>query len=126
MEEKEVFSSVEENLILQVCGILEENGINFIRKDDGVGEYLNVTLGNYATSMESRIFVKVDDYDKAKSIIDEFLGEMKDVEEDLDEEFVKDAKKYRKMKRIIALIPFVMSAVALILVIIAVIRDNIN
>ena len=84
MEEKVLFSNNDEFLISQVCTLLEENNIPYVRKDMGAGDYMNVALGQN-TTYEKKILVNLEDYDKAKNLIEYFNNENV-LEEDIPEE----------------------------------------
>jgi len=73
MEEKDayeeilLFSSLNDYQINEVCAILTENNIPFIRKDDGVGSYMNLYMGH--SYQEKSVFVSKKDYDKTIELI---------------------------------------------------------
>lgn len=132
MQEKEIFESTEESIVIQACEILKENEIPFVRKDEGSGSYLNKTWGS--NSGIKKIFVSDNDYDKAMKLLEifnedyedyedyeiiEIPEELKDIPED-DKEMEKDINKYKKMKRILFFgVPFIMFVIALITLIIS-------
>lgn len=62
-----VFSSLNDYQINEVCAILTENNIPFIRKDDGVGSYMNLYMGH--SYQEKSVFVSKKDYNKALDLI---------------------------------------------------------
>lgn len=66
-EEILLFSSLNDYQINEVCAILTENNITFIRKDDGVGSYMNLYMGH--SFQEKSVFVSNKDYDKALELI---------------------------------------------------------
>ena len=66
-EEILLFSSLNDYQINEVCAILTENNIPFIRKDDGVGSYMNLYMGH--SYQEKSVFVSKSDYDKALELI---------------------------------------------------------
>lgn len=66
-EEILLFSSLNDYQINEVCAMLTENNIPFIRKDDGVGSYMNLYMGH--SYQEKRIFVSKKDYNKALKLI---------------------------------------------------------
>ena len=80
--EKELFSSIDEYIIEQVCVILANNNIPFIKRTDGSGSYINISMG--LTVQDKRIFVNKDDYDKALELIEPFR--VQELEEELDSE----------------------------------------
>ena len=63
MQEKEIFESTEESIVIQACEILKENEIPFVRKDEGSGSYLNKTWGS--NSGIKKIFVS----DNIKAVV---------------------------------------------------------
>ena len=63
MEEKLIYETNNEILLQQVCEMLKQNEIPFIRRDEGVGSYLNVALGSNAGT--KRIYINDKDYEKA-------------------------------------------------------------
>ena len=65
--EKELFKSADDFLVSQICAILEDNNIPYIKRYDGAGSYLNISMG---TSMNlKRILVGEEDYEKAIELI---------------------------------------------------------
>lgn len=66
-EEILLFSSLNDYQINEVCAILTENNIPFIRKDDGVGSYMNLYMGH--SYQEKSVFVSKKDYNKALELI---------------------------------------------------------
>ena len=110
MEEKLIYENSNEILVLQVCEILKENEIPFIRREEGAGAYFNVTWGSNIGI--KRIYVSSEDYDKAKNLIeifneniqiqedDEIPEELKEVDE-TDEHMEKEINKYKNMNRIL-------------------------
>jgi len=119
MEEKIIYENNNEILILQVCEILKENGIPFIRRDEGAGSYLNATWGS--NSGTKKIYVSSDDFNKADELLKifnedtqsldeiEIPEELKDLDEEENDEYIqKEIKKYKNMKRILVFwIPFI-------------------
>lgn len=69
MKEKEVFSSTDESVVSRLCDIFETQGISYIRKDGGAGSYISIVNGQDTLS-QKKIFVSVEDYEKAKELID--------------------------------------------------------
>ena len=65
--EVEIFSSSNEYEINQVCAILGDNNIPFIRKDYGSGSYMNIYFGQ--SIQDKKVFVNEDCYDKALKLI---------------------------------------------------------
>ena len=90
MEEKNVyqeillFSSLNDYQINEVCAILTENNIPFIRKDEGVGAYMNLYMGH--SYQEKSVFVSRKDYDKAVELISIFTNNDGDEEDETLEE----------------------------------------
>ena len=70
MSEIKLFSSTDDILINQVCEILKENNIPFIKKQEGSGAYVGVLFGS--TMGIKDIFVSEEDYEKAKELIEVF------------------------------------------------------
>lgn len=66
-EEILLFSSLNDYQINEICAMLTENNIPFIRKDDGIGSYMNLYMGH--SYQEKSIFVSKKDYDKALKLI---------------------------------------------------------
>lgn len=64
---KELYKSADDFLVSQICAILEDNNIPYIKRYDGAGSYLNISMG---TSMNlKRILVGEEDYEKAIELI---------------------------------------------------------
>ena len=82
-EEILLFSSLNDYQINEVCAILTENNIPFIRKDDGVGSYMNLYMGH--SYQEKSVYVSKRDYDKALELIAVFTTNDAE-EEKLEEE----------------------------------------
>ena len=87
MAEKEIFSSTNESIVSRLCVILENKGISYTRKDGGVGSYLNIAHGQDVLS-QKKIFVREEDYEDARELID-FL----ELEEEKEDEDVPKALK---------------------------------
>lgn len=66
-EEILLFSSLNDYQINEICAILTENNIPFIRKNDGVGSYMNLYMGH--SYQEKSVFVSKKDYNKALELI---------------------------------------------------------
>ena len=79
MEEKFLFSSNNNLEIMQVCDVLKENNIPFIRKEQGAMAYLNLASGQAFGGAD--VFVSEEDFEKAQKLI-EFIN--------FDEENVED------------------------------------
>ncbi len=63
--EIQLFSTSNEYEINQICSILTENNIPFIRKNDGSGSYMNLYMGQ--SIQEKRIFVNKKDNDSSSN-----------------------------------------------------------
>ena len=70
MNEIKLFSSTDDIIISQVCEILNENKIPFIKKQEGSGAYVGVLFGS--TIGIKDIYVSEEDYEKAKELIKVF------------------------------------------------------
>lgn len=66
-EEMQLLSSLNDYQINEVCVILTENNIPFVKKDNGVGSYMNLYMGH--SYQGKRIFVSKKDYNKAHELI---------------------------------------------------------
>ena len=62
-----LFSSVNESEINQVCAILNDNEIPFIRRDGGSGSYMTIYMG--FSLQEKSIFVSDKDLEKAQELV---------------------------------------------------------
>lgn len=131
MEEKEVFSSSEEFLVGQICNILKNNNITYVRRNEGVGDYLTKTWG-YNTGTK-RIFVSDEDYEKALELVEMFRQnteedipeELKDIGEEEEQEIQEDLNKAKRMRRIMFLwAPLTLTLVVIIGLIISGIFGN--
>ena len=99
--EVEIFSSSNEYEINQVCAILKDNNIPFIRKDYGSGSYMNIYMGQ--SIQEKKIFVNNDCCDKALELISTVFSNENYAEENIQEleeaeENDDSGKKYRWIK----------------------------
>lgn len=110
-EEIELFSSVDEYEIKQVCFILTEHNVPFIRKDDGSGSYMNLYMGH--SIQTKRIFVNGEDFEKAKDLLSSFLHEEKSKE---NKDTTSDGK-YTTIRRIFGLLILVMPILMIVLLI---------
>lgn len=126
--EKEIYKNTNEILVLQICEILKENNIPFIRKDDGVGDYLNKVWGNNTET--KRIYVNSKDYEKTKELLDIFNKSIEENDEGIPEELkeseestlenMKEINKYNKMKKILFVwLPLIMVLILIICLIVA-------
>ena len=91
--ELQLFSSVDEYETNQVCAILKENDIPFIKRTDGSGAYMNIYMGQ--SIQEKRIFVSESDYSKSLELISPFISNEEEISETEDD----DGKKYILIKR---------------------------
>lgn len=87
-EEILLFSSLNDYQINEICAMLTENNIPFIRKDDGVGSYMNLYMGH--SYQEKNIFVSKKDYDKALELISVITTDDTDAEDETAEEEQQD------------------------------------
>lgn len=99
-EEIQLFSTTNEYEINQVCTILEENNIPYIRNDYGSGSYMNLYMGQ---SIQGKaIFVHKSDYDKSLELISYFIPN--NVDEEIEPELVEETEddssqnKYKTIK----------------------------
>ena len=98
MQEKELFSSEDEFLIGQVCSILKEKGIPFIKREAGAGAYIGVIWGKSNTT--KTIYVSEEDFEKAQEAIEiissnENAGEIPEELKESTEEKEETAKAYK-------------------------------
>ena len=121
MEEKLIFECNDEIVMQQACELLKDNNINFIRKDEGSGSYLNITMGT--SYNEKRLYVIETDFEKATKLIDEFCGQDVEIPEELKEnpyvpdddvEVHKEINKARNLRKIIVFLPFGMVLIILL------------
>jgi len=126
--EKEIYKNTNEFLVLQICEILKENNIPFIRKDEGIGDYLNKVWGSNTGT--KRIYVDSKDYEKAKELLENFNESIVESDEDIPEELkeseeetlenMKEINKFNRMKRILFVwLPLVMALILIIGIIVA-------
>ena len=113
--EIQLFASIDEYIIEQVCVILEKNNIPFIKKTDGSGSYINISMGQ--TVQDKRIFVNKDDYDKALTLIESFI--MQEENEELDSDMQKEINKYAIIKKLMVLFILGLPILAIVLIIIS-------
>ena len=118
--EIEVFCSSDEYEINQVCAILGDNNIPFIRRDYGSGSYMNIYLGQ--SIQEKKVFVNEECYNKALELISTIFHDDNSVEDiqELEENEENDDsdKKYKWIKYLLG---FFVLGVPCIIVIIAII-----
>lgn len=113
IEEIQLFSSIEEYLIEQICAILHKENIPFIKKNDGSGSYINISMGN--AFQEKRIFVNKTDYDKALNLIEPFI--IPEENKELDSDFREEIKKYALIKKMLVVFVLGLTILAIILII---------
>ena len=113
--EKQLFSSIDEYIIEQVEAILEKNNIPYVKKTDGSGSYINISMGQ--TVQDKRIFVNKDDYDKSLKLIEPFITQ--EDNEELDPDMQKEINKYARIKMLMVLMVFSLPILVLVLCIIA-------
>ena len=116
-KEVELFYSHNEFETSQICSILEENNIPFIKQNDGIGSYMNLYMGQ--SSQGKRIFVDRTDYDKALELITSFM--IKDIEEQEDDD--NSGYKYEIIRKILG---FLVIGIPLIGLILSIIMGLIN
>lgn len=108
MEEKKLFEDSDEFLVKQIERILKENDIPYVRKDEGIGSYMNLTYGQ-SFGLGKSIYVSDENFEKAQNAIqifneqdfedEEIPEELKQTQEDIDEE-LNSNKKYGIPKKI--------------------------
>ena len=127
--EVEIFSSSNEYETNQVCEILSDNNIPFIRKDYGSGSYMNIYFGQ--SIQDKKIFVSEECYDKALQLIssifsnDNFVKEGIQELEDMEETEAED-KSHKKNKWIDTLLRVCILSIPCILVILLIIAISIG
>ena len=127
--EVEIFSSLDEHEINQVCSILGNNNIPFIRKDSGSGSYMNIYFGQ--SIQEKKIFVHEDCSDKALELIStifsntNFTEDVQEAEEVEETEENDDSyKKYKWVKNLLVFLILGVPCIILIIVIISSVLQN--
>ena len=118
--EKQLFTSIDEYIIEQVGAILEKNNIPFVKRTDGSGSYINISMGQ--TVQDKRIFVNKDDYDKALELIEPFIN--KEENEELDSDMQKEINKYARIKKLMVLFILGLPILAILLIVISDIISN--
>lgn len=96
--EKELCKSVNEFYISQVCAILEDSNIPYVKKYEGAGSYINIKMGTNLSL--KHILVSEENYTRASDLISvlnesEKIGETEDLE---DEEDIKEKNRIKKLK----------------------------
>ena len=112
--ETKLFSSYNELDIRQICAILEDNNIPFIRKENGVGSYLSMVWGR--TNINKTIFVSDEDFKKASKLISAYTA-IKEEDDDDEEENDDDIKKYKRIRRSLVLVLVIVPVCLLIFVV---------
>lgn len=95
--EIELYATLDEYKINQICAILTENNIPFIRKNDGSGSYMNLYMGQ--SIQEKRIFVSRKDYHKSMELISFFTSNEMDIKKDISKEKQASNNKYTLIRR---------------------------
>ena len=110
-EEVELFSSKEYNDIIQICAILKDNNISYIKK----GFYPIFGYKSYSYRIK-KIFVNKADYEKASSLISGYVS-YKDTNEQLEDDvYTPKLKKFENILLFIFIgIPVLLCILALIL-----------
>lgn len=114
--EIQLISSNDDYKINQICEILNQNEIPFIKKEDGSGSYMNLYMGK--SIQEKRIFVSEDDYDRAIDLIESF--------ESNSEGNIEDEEIPSKSKNIIRGVGLIILALPIIVVIILIVMSIIG
>lgn len=119
--EVEIFSSSNEYEINQVCSILIDNNIPFIRKDYGSGSYMNIYFGQ--SIQDKKIFVNEDCYEKALELISTILSNTNSPEEDIQEleETEENDDSDKKYKWIKYLLGFLILGIPCIIIVMGII-----
>ena len=110
-----MFSSLDEYEIDQICAILKDNNIPFIRKDSGSGSYMNLYMGQ--SIQEKSVYVNRNDYDKSMELISPFVSEDKEQEEQVDDD-KNGNKKYVMIRRGLGILVLGIPILAIILIMI--------
>ena len=98
VEEVLLVASMDDILISQVCAVLEENNIPFVKIDEGSGSYMNIYMG--FSNQEKRIIVSKENYDKAGELIRPLFTTKEEEgleEEELPEELKEDNTEEKNM-----------------------------
>ena len=96
MEEKLLYTSNENLDIIQVEGILEENNIPYVKKENGTGQYMNIAMGT--SFQEQSLYVNEEKYEEAAKLIQDFSDQNERNETDIEmEEDLKKAKLLRNI-----------------------------
>ena len=119
MEEIKLFSSINEYEINQVCAILSDNNITFLRKDSGSGSYMNKYMGE--SIQEKVIYVNENDYEKAKELVSVIVSSEKEI--DISEDEKEEIKKYNIIRRVFGFAIISLPVIAIICAIIIVLQN---
>ena len=104
MEEKLLYSSTDNLEIDHICALLKDNNITYIKKTDGVGDYLTIATGSLF-KYTIKVFVSSSDYEKANELINavnssaeniqttELPDELKDISAEEEKEMDEKARK---------------------------------
>lgn len=113
-EEVELFTSSNEYEVNEICAVLTDNKIPFIKKNDGTGSYLNLYMGS--SIQEKKVLVSKSDYNKAFELISRFI--INETEEECDDthQISKD-----KVSAVLTLISKIVISMVLILPVIIII-----
>lgn len=114
-----LYSSVKEFEISQICALLEDNNIPFIRQDGGSGSYMNLYMGQSA--QEKRIIVTQDNYEKALEIITPIISKEENIKNEKEDDVVEEDNIVKKSKFIIRIIALIMLCTPLAVVFISMI-----
>ena len=107
MNEQLIFSSTDLVLSEQVCSLLKDNNIPFVKKVPGLGEYLTIVTGN-SFNNPIQIYISDEDFEKAKELINEINNsneetdivdlpdELKDFSSEEEKECQEEYKKSKK------------------------------
>lgn len=115
-EEILLFSSLNDYQINEICAILTENNIPFIRKDDGVGSYMNLYMGH--SYQEKSVFVSKKDYNKALELISVITTNNEDetFEEEQQEEYDRTSNTLTLISKIAIWTVLILPIVLIILI----------
>ncbi len=132
MKEEILIVNEDDIFINQICAILKENNIPYIKNEGGAGEYMTVAFGKN-NGKDKVIIVSSEDYEKAQRLIEPIANEFKKIDngeipEELrtqeDDSNIKETVKYSRIKKYWALSIFGLTFLGIILVIVAMIMDN--
>ena len=116
-EEVELFASLDDYQINEICAILTENDIPFIKKNGGTGSYMNLYMGH--SIQEKKVFVSKKDYDKSLELISIFT--INNIDEEGETLKEKNQAKNDRTGNILTLISKIEICLVLILPIVLVI-----